>query len=153
MLVECPNCHELYDNAVDDTCPRCTVTHEIVCATCGRTYSPSFAKCPYCGAANDAFVPVPAATLLDPSVVYGDGEDKDRKTAALLALLLGAFGAHQFYLGNTRAGVFMLLFCWTGIPSVIAVGEGVRYLKMTDEAFAQMRKVMRQNEVLRNSIR
>ena len=38
MLVECPNCHELYDNAVDDACPKCTVTHEIVCPKCGKLY-------------------------------------------------------------------------------------------------------------------
>ena len=153
MLVECSNCHELYDNAIDDACPKCTITHQIVCPGCGRTYSPSFAKCPYCGANNDAFVPVPAATLVDPSIMYVDGEDKDRKTVALLAILLGGFGIHQFYLGNRRAGILMLLFSWTGIPSVIAIGQGIRYLKMTDDAFAQMMKVMRQNEALRNSIR
>src|SRR5664279_1080618 len=97
MLVECPNCHELYDNAVDDACPKCTVTHKIVCPKCGNTYSPSFAKCPYCGVNNDAFVPVPAATLLYPSVMYIDGQGKDRRTAAMLALLLGGFGIHEFY--------------------------------------------------------
>ena len=149
MLIECPNCHELYDNAVDDTCPKCTITHQIVCPRCGRTYSPSFAKCPYCGVNNDAFVPVPAATLLDPSITYVGGEAKDRRTAALLALLLGGFGIHEFYLGNTRAGIFMLLFSWTGIPSAIAIVQGIRYLRMTDDAFAQMMKVMRQNEELR----
>jgi len=153
MLVECPNCHELYDNAVDDACPKCTVTHEIVCPKCGSTYSPSFAKCPYCGVNNDAFVPVSAATLLYPSVMYIDGEGKDRRTAAMLALLLGGFGIHEFYLGNTRAGIFMLLFSWTGIPSAIAIGQGIRYLKMTDDAFVQMMKVMRQDEELHKSIR
>jgi TM2 domain-containing membrane protein YozV len=66
----------------------------------------------------------------------------------MLALLLGGFGIHQFYLGNTRAGIFMVLFCWTGIPSAIAIGQGIRYLKMTDDAFAQMMKVMRQSEEL-----
>lgn len=153
MLVECPNCHELYDDAVHDACPTCSVTHEIVCAACGRTYAPSFAKCPYCGAKNDAFVPVPATTLLDPSVLYGYGEEKDRRTAALLALLLGGFGAHQFYLGNARAGVLTLLFCWTGIPSLIAIGQGIRYLKMSDDAFAQVMTVLRQDEALRSSRR
>jgi len=47
----------------------------------------------------------------------------------------------------------MLLFSWTGIPSAIAIGQGIRYLKMTDNAFVQMMKVMRQNEELRKSIR
>jgi TM2 domain-containing membrane protein YozV len=85
--------------------------------------------------------------------MYIDGEGKDRRTAAMLALLLGGFGIHEFYLGNTRVGIFMLLFSWTGIPSAIAIGQGIHYLKMTDDAFVQMMKVMRQNEELRNSIR
>jgi TM2 domain-containing membrane protein YozV len=96
---------------------------------------------------------VPAATLLDPELMSSGGEDKDRRTAAALALFLGGFGIHQFYLGNTRAGIFMLLFCWTGIPSVMAIGQGIQYLKMTDEAFAQLMNAMRRDQQLRGSIR
>jgi len=43
MLVECPICHELFDD---------------------------------CGATNEAFVPDPAATLLDPELMSSGGEDK-----------------------------------------------------------------------------
>lgn len=39
----------------------------------------------------------------------------------ILALFLGGIGIHKFYAGKTGAGVTMLLFCWTGIPSIIAL--------------------------------
>lgn len=41
---------------------------------------------------------------------------KDATTGVLLAILLGGFGAHRFYLGEIGWGVVYLLFGWTGIP-------------------------------------
>lgn len=46
---------------------------------------------------------------------------KTKTTAAILALLLGGFGVHKFYLGKTGAGLVYLLFFWTFIPALIAV--------------------------------
>ena len=62
---------------------------------------------------------------------------KSKVTAGVLGILLGAFGAHKFYLGDIGLGVLYLLFFWTGIPLIIGLIEGIIYLTMTDEAFAQ----------------
>lgn len=43
----------------------------------------------------------------------------------LLAIFLGSFGVHKFYSGKIGIGVVFVLFCWTGIPSVIGVIEGI----------------------------
>ena len=51
---------------------------------------------------------------------YNSGK-KNVTTGVLLALFLGGFGAHKFWLGNPAAGVLYLLFCWTFIPSLVAV--------------------------------
>lgn len=47
---------------------------------------------------------------------YYDAARRDEIVGVLLALFLGGFGAHQFYLRRTGLGVFYLLFCWTPIP-------------------------------------
>jgi TM2 domain-containing membrane protein YozV len=52
-----------------------------------------------------------------------DKLSKNPSTAWKLALLLGAFGAHRFYLRQWGWGVTYLLFSWTFIPLVVALVE------------------------------
>lgn len=66
---------------------------------------------------------------------------KSKITAGLLALLLGGLGAHKFYLGKIGAGIAYLLFCWTFIPAVVALVEGIIYLVQDDRAFARSQGV------------
>jgi TM2 domain-containing membrane protein YozV len=75
------------------------------------------------------WVPVPASsqTLAASS--------KSKVAAGLLAILLGDFGVHKFYLGQVGLGVVYLLFCWTLIPGIIGIIEGIIYLTMSDQAF------------------
>ncbi|MBC1987409.1 TM2 domain-containing protein [Listeria sp. FSL L7-0478] len=42
-----------------------------------------------------------------------------------LALLLGTFGAHKFLAGKNGQGVLYIVFCWTGIPSIVSFIEGI----------------------------
>ena len=37
----------------------------------------------------------------------------------------GGLGAHKFYSGKTLMGVLYLVFCWTYIPALIALVEGI----------------------------
>ena len=60
---------------------------------------------------------------------------KNKTTAGIFALLLGTFGAHKFYLGNTGKGILYLCFCWTAIPTFISLIEGIQYLTMSDLDF------------------
>jgi TM2 domain-containing membrane protein YozV len=48
-------------------------------------------------------------------------ESKSVGAAAVLAVVLGGVGAHKFYLGQPGLGVLYLVFCWTFIPSIIAL--------------------------------
>lgn len=60
---------------------------------------------------------------------------KRKIIAALLAFFLGGLGAHKFYLGKVFQGIFYLLFCWTCIPSIIALIESILFLTMSESEF------------------
>ena len=67
-------------------------------------------------------------------------ESKKKLVAGLLALFLGPYGAHHFYLGNNSKGVlYLLLSLFTGIGavvfSIISIIEGIRFLMMSDAEF------------------
>lgn len=48
---------------------------------------------------------------------------KDEVVGVLLALFLGTFGAHHFYLRRTGLGILYAVFFWTGIPTIISFVE------------------------------
>lgn len=61
--------------------------------------------------------------------------NRSRGVAAALAIILGGIGIHKFYLGRIGQGIIYLLFCWTGIPSIIALIEGIVYLASDEQSF------------------
>jgi TM2 domain-containing membrane protein YozV len=62
---------------------------------------------------------------------------RNRRVAAALALALGWAGGHKLYLMRPEQALLSLLFCWTLVPALLAVAEGVTYLMMTDAEFAR----------------
>lgn len=48
---------------------------------------------------------------------------RDEVVGVLLALFLGCFGVHHFYVGRTGLGILYLCLCWTGIPAILGVIE------------------------------
>ncbi len=47
---------------------------------------------------------------------------------AILTILLGTFGINKFYAGKVKAGILSILFCWTGIPTILSVAEFITVL-------------------------
>ena len=76
---------------------------EVFCSTCGKRININAEICPGCG------------------VRQRKGADKT--TLAVLTFFLGGIGGHKFYLGKYGQGILYLLFCWTGIPAIIALVE------------------------------
>ncbi len=91
------------------------------CPACGSTIDARAESCPRCGVAQHGVVA---------------GESKNRAGAALLALLLGSFGIHRFYLGDMVWGLVYLVFFWTGIPGFIAFFEAIYFLTRSDAEWA-----------------
>ncbi len=127
---------------------------ETTCPACGANIGPGETECKYCGEkitrtvtqsagsaqqANgginipqdvvDQFYTAPAAAI-DPSWPV-----KSKVTAGLLAIFLGGLGVHKFYLGKIGMGILYIVFCWTYIPALVGLVEGIIYLSSSDENF------------------
>lgn len=77
--------------------------------------------------------PVPPAPI-DPGI-NPSWPIKSKGVAAILAIFLGGFGIHKFYLGKVGMGILYLLFCWTYIPAILGFIEGIVYLASNDHNF------------------
>lgn len=62
---------------------------------------------------------------------------KDRKTYAILALLLGGIGVHRFYVGQPLFGLLYFVLCWTFIPMLVSIVEAIMWFTRSDEQFQQ----------------
>ena len=60
---------------------------------------------------------------------------KNRTSAALLAFFCGGLGIHKFYLNETTAGILYAVFCWSGIPGILAFIDAIILLTMSDADF------------------
>ncbi len=104
--------------------PRIKGSDEKYCQECGSLILAKAEICPKCGVRQAV-----SQAVTSPS-------GRNRLAAALFAFLLGGIGAHKFYLGKVGMGIFYLLFCWTFIPLIASLIEGIMYLTMTDADFA-----------------
>lgn len=125
----------------------------VFCSACGAANSAATQFCPSCGTAaqsqqggSQGFT-APQSNFGQPQQnnfaqpgfqqqAYGPAP-KSRLTAGLFAILLGGLGVHKFYLNKVGLGILYLLFCWTAIPSIIALIEGIIYLTQDDATFGR----------------
>lgn len=132
---------------------------ENVCPQCGAPIDPGVSECKFCGEklavkqaaqqiqqpqAQTVYVQQPQPQVViqqaAPQPVYVTGINpswpiKSKVTAGILAILLGGIGVHKFYLGKVGMGILYLCFCWTAIPAVLGLIEGILYLCSNDENF------------------
>lgn len=133
QLMTCPFCAEQVSSAAKK-CKHCGETIDVALRAAEEARRAaersSSGQQVFMNAASSAT----AAVAVTPVAAVGR---KSRTTAAAWALLLGGVGAHKFYLGKSMQGLIYLLLCWTFIPAVVALVEGVSYLGMNDEKFLQ----------------
>jgi TM2 domain-containing membrane protein YozV/RNA polymerase subunit RPABC4/transcription elongation factor Spt4 len=122
----CPSCHaqavvEVPSYQVQHTYSQVQLAYAMAyCRGCGNAIHYEAHSCPHCGAPQR----------------YAYVNQKSKTAAALLALFLGGFGAHRFYLGQIGLGFLYLVFCWTIVPWIIALIEFIEFLVMSEEEFA-----------------
>lgn len=130
---------------------------DIKCPQCGgnrfKDLGDNTYKCMYCGSTfthketvNEppAAPPVPPSDQQDitgggnkesPQHYYQPTGNKSKTVAAVLAIFLGGFGIHKFYLRRPGWGIVYIIFCWSYIPAIIGFIEGIIYLCMNEEDF------------------
>ncbi len=141
----CPRCGAPASGGPVGYCPACGAqifAGQAVCTNCGRSTS-AFAgvsswfnktfgtnNATYQNHGNYADAgPSPGSA---PGAIPGA---KNKTTAGILALLLGGLGIHKFYLGSWGWGIVYILCCWTYIPAILGVIEGIIYLTTDDYTF------------------
>ena len=145
MPVQCPNCRtQNIDGAT--FCSNCGTPfastqiqtgvpiQQKICVNCQRPINVTFSTCPFCG--------VLQPTMYQNAPIYGSPYQgmpqvgtHSKVAAGLLGIFLGTLGIHKFYLGQGGAGILYILFCWTGVPSIVGFIEGIVYLTMSDQEF------------------
>lgn len=101
----CRNCGNQMDNQAA-VCVRCGVPAGQglnFCPNCGNQTAPGAAVCTSCGVALG--VPI-------------QGEQKSKMAAGLLGIFLGAWGIHNFYLGNTSRAIIQI------VVTILTCGAG-----------------------------
>lgn len=97
------------------------------CRHCGKEVEENVIICPNCGCkVQEETLQVQETTVKN---------EKSQMVAGLLAIFLGTFGAHKFYLGRKVAGIIYILFCWTLMPGLVGFIEGIIYLCCTKKEF------------------
>ena len=93
---------------------------DLKCEICGGTMQPEenglYAVCEYCGARQEIGNNQNASA--DSIIITAENKCAKSKIAVgLLAIFLGIFGVHNFYLGYTTKAIIQLVlslvFCWT----------------------------------------
>lgn len=114
----CKNCgNEMADIAA--VCVNCGTAKgqgSSFCSNCGSQTAPGAAFCLNCGAPTNDAAAAQAAVL----VGY---EQKSKMAAGLLGIFLGAFGVHNFYLGNTGKAIAQLLISVLSCFTLAIVSE------------------------------
>ncbi|KAF2334774.1 TM2 domain-containing protein [Flavobacterium ginsenosidimutans] len=72
------------------------------------------------------------------------GKVENKKVVAgILGIVLGAFGAHKFYLGYQKEGIIQLIASVVtfGLGGMVGFVEGIIYLTKSDDEFYQTYQV------------
>lgn len=94
----------------------------MICVNCSKDIPSNSAVCPECGAVVTSNIATSTTTQ--------NTATKSRLVAGLLALFLGPYGIHNFYLGYTKKGTKQLVLTLVGYLLCL-IGIGLIFIAAT----------------------
>jgi TM2 domain-containing membrane protein YozV len=149
----CTNCgNPVSEQAV--ACMSCgaqPVGHRKFCRMCGAGLNPEQVVCIKCGSAIGAGIKAASTSrsIAGSPITGGTSSPKSKIVAGLLALFLGSFGIHWFYLGvknkaltylGMGIGGIVLSLVFVGLILLVIVGilaliDAIKFFTMSDQDF------------------
>lgn len=125
------------------------------CPYCGTEYVGSY--CPNCGSNNKDFKREEPKVeqkkeeeeSVQPKVTIQTNDQRPQRSKtvmAILSLLFGTIGLQYFYIGKISRGIACILFCWTGIPTIVGLIEALILLTEDTSSFEFRYKVRNMDE-------
>lgn len=108
------------------------------CMNCGHEIEENATKCSRCGTPVS---PHSGNAMQDTRIEsYGDKKIQQMSkyyhiVIGIIAIVLGSFGVHKFLMGRRLIWILYAIFCWTFIPLIIGIVEGILYLSCSEEQF------------------
>lgn len=99
--------------------------NQAICIKCGTKVGDGNNYCSNCGKSIDSS----ASVCLNCGFAVKSKDDlngQNRMVLAVVALLIGGFGIHNFMMGESKKGIVKILLCWTGISSIIALIDAIK---------------------------
>ncbi|MDR1734577.1 MAG: NINE protein [Oscillospiraceae bacterium] len=90
--------------------------------------------------AQQGYYPAPQQQGYYPQTVQAPPGTKavNKLAYGLCGIFLGSLGVHKFLAGKIGLGVVYLLFCWTGIPALVGLIEGIIGLTKESDAYGNI---------------
>ena len=109
----------------------------VFCKNCGHELSESDTNCSRCGTS----ISHDGNAMQDTRVL--NYKNSSKKTLSkhyhivmgIIAILLGSFGVHKYLMGRRFIWILYFAFCWTFIPTIVGIVEGICYLVNSEENF------------------
>lgn len=132
------------DNGGQEESEKTPESDEKYCKNCGEIIDAEAELCPECGVRQNKSEKQNINVNVENKNqnIQSQGtqaltSNKSKTLAGLLAIFLGAIGVHKLYLGQPVRAIIFFLFSWTGIPFLIGLVQGISYLLMSEQKFAQ----------------
>lgn len=140
----CPNCGARQSKSADTNLwkdyKKITTNEENVCPACGHVETDlldisNTAAADHTVTTNTSSATNETRTTDTTSSNSSTNSEISKTLIGILAILFGAYGIHHFFLGHIKRGILSILFCWTLVPTVLSIAEGIHILCMSEEQF------------------